>query len=395
MFWENIKLALSAMKSSKMRTALSLLGIVIGVGAVVAILNLGDSATANITESLNAGGTDIIQIWTNPNERTKEVFTSEFSNTIKNSVEGIDSVMPTMMYSASIRANQKNIGAQIMGTETQYFDAQQLSFKQGSSYTSMQNINFDEVAVLGSGIAQDLFNVENPIGQKINFILRSGMVKTYEVVGVLEEKEQSFTMSFNDSVYIPFNTFTTKLINNDVVSSYIVKTNKNYNTITVSDNINKFLDTSVGNDSYNSFSPAMITTMASQVTATLSLFLAAIAGISLLVGGIGIMNIMLVSVAERTKEIGIRKALGASPSVIRGQFIVEAVTLTLIGGFLGILFGSFISLAVTNIAGWTLSLSTNSFIVAVGFSMFVGIFFGWYPAMTASRLDPIEALNYE
>ena len=303
--------------------------------------------------------------------------------------------MPTMMYSASIRANQKNIGAQIMGTETKYFDAQQLSFKQGSAYTSMQNINYDEVAVLGSEIAQDLFNVENPIGQKINFILRSGMVKTYEIVGVLEEKEQSFTMSFNDSVYIPFNTFTTKLINNDVVSSYIVKTNKDYNTITVSDNINKFLDTSVGNDSYNSFSPAMITTMASQVTATLSLFLAAIAGISLLVGGIGIMNIMLVSVAERTKEIGIRKALGASPSVIRGQFIVEAVTLTLIGGFLGILFGSFISLAVTNIAGWTLSLSTNSFIVAVGFSMFVGIFFGWYPAMTASRLDPIEALNYE
>jgi len=395
MFWENIKLALSAMRSSKMRTALSLLGIVIGVGAVVAILNLGDSATANITESLNAGGTDIIQIWTNPNERTEEVFTSEFSNTIKNSVEGIDSVMPTMMYSASIRANQKNIGAQIMGTETKYFDAQQLSFKQGSAYTSMQNINYDEVAVLGSEIAQDLFNVENPIGQKINFILRSGMVKTYEIVGVLEEKEQSFTMSFNDSVYIPFNTFTTKLINNDVVSSYIVKTNKDYNTITVSDNINKFLDTSVGNDSYNSFSPAMITTMASQVTATLSLFLAAIAGISLLVGGIGIMNIMLVSVAERTKEIGIRKALGASPSVIRGQFIVEAVTLTLIGGFLGILFGSFISLAVTNIAGWTLSLSTNSFIVAVGFSMFVGIFFGWYPAMTASRLDPIEALNYE
>lgn len=395
MFWENIKLALSAMRSSKMRTALSLLGIVIGVGAVVAILNLGDSATANITESLNAGGTDIIQIWTNPNERTEEIFTSEFSNTIKNSVDGIESVMPTMMYSANIRANQKNVGAQIMGTETAYFEAQQLEFKQGSSYSIMQNINYDEVAVLGSEIAKDLFNIENPIGKKINFILRSGMVKTYQVVGVLEEKEQSFTMSFNDSVYIPFNTFTTKLFNNDVVSSYIVKTNKDYNTISVSDNINKFLDTSVGNDSYNSFSPAMITTMASQVTATLSLFLAAIAGISLLVGGIGIMNIMLVSVAERTKEIGIRKALGASPSIIRGQFIVEAVTLTLIGGFLGILFGSFISLAVTNIAGWTLSLSTSSFIVAVGFSMFVGIFFGWYPAMTASRLDPIEALNYE
>jgi putative ABC transport system permease protein len=196
-------------------------------------------------------------------------------------------------------------------------------------------------------------------------------------------------------VFIPFNTFTTKLVNNDVVSSYVVKTNKNFDTIKVSDKLNEFLDTSVGNDSYSSFSPAMITTMANEVTSTLSLFLAAIAGISLLVGGIGIMNIMLVSVAERTKEIGIRKALGASPSVIRGQFIVEAVTLTLIGGFLGILFGSLISYAVTNVAGWELALSYNSFIVAVGFSMFVGVFFGWYPAMTASRLDPIEALNYE
>ncbi|MGD1823192.1 MAG: ABC transporter permease [Pleomorphochaeta sp.] len=395
MFWENIKLALSAMISSKMRTALSLLGIVIGVGAVVAILNLGDSATENITKSINAGGTDIIQIWTQPNERTEDVFTSEFSQTIKQSVSGIDEVIPQMMSSALIRANQEGVNAQIMGTETSFFDAQQLVFEKGSSYTVQQNINNEEVVVLGNEIAKDLFNLENPIGKRVNFIMSSGIVKSYEVVGVLEDKEQSFTMSFNNSVYIPFNTFTTKLVHVKVVSSYIVKTNKNYNTIEVSDNVNKFLDTSVGNDSYQSFSPAMITTMASEVTATLSLFLAAIAGISLLVGGIGIMNIMLVSVAERTKEIGVRKALGASPSVIRGQFIVEAVTLTLIGGFLGILFGSFISYAVTNIAGWTLTLSYKSFIVAVGFSMFVGIFFGWYPAMTASRLDPIEALNYE
>jgi putative ABC transport system permease protein len=395
MFWENVKLALSAMKSSKMRTALSLLGIVIGVGAVVAILNLGDSASQNITKSLNAGGTDIITIWTQPDERTEDVFTSEFGNTLKMSVEGIDSVIPQMMSSGAIRSNKKSVGAQIMGTESLYFSAQNLSFDKGKAYTLEQNINNKEVVVIGYNIAQELFENENPIGKRVNFILQSSAVKSYEVVGVLAKKEQSYTMSFDNSVFIPFNTFTTKLVNNDVVSSYVVKTNKNYDTIEVSDNLNRFLDTSVGNDSYQSFSPAMITTMANEVTATLSLFLAAIAGISLLVGGIGIMNIMLVSVAERTKEIGIRKALGASPSVIRGQFIVEAVTLTLLGGFLGIIFGSFISLAVTNLAGWTLTLSYKSFIVAVGFSMFVGIFFGWYPAMTASKLDPIEALNYE
>jgi putative ABC transport system permease protein len=395
MFWENIKLALSAMRSSKMRTALSLLGIVIGVGAVVAILNLGDSASANITKSLNAGGTDIVTIWTQPNERTEDVFTSVFAQTIKNSVEGIDYVLPQMMSQAAIRANKKSTGAQIMGTESSYFDIQNLEFDKGSSYNLSQNIDAKEVVVLGSGVAKTLFDQENPVGKRVSFVLQSKAVKSYEVVGVLKDKEQSFSMSFNNSVFIPFNTFTTKLVNVDVVSTYVVKTNKDFDTIKVSDNINRFLDTSVGNDSYSSFSPAMIATMANEVTATLSLFLAAIAGISLLVGGIGIMNIMLVSVAERTKEIGVRKALGASPSVIRGQFIVEAVTLTLIGGFLGILFGSLISYAVTNLAGWSLTLSYKSFIVAVGFSMFVGIFFGWYPAMTASKLDPIEALNYE
>ena len=395
MFWENIKLALSAMKSSKMRTALSLLGIVIGVGAVVAILNLGDSASANITKSLDSGGSDVITIWTQANERTEDVFTSQFAQTIKNSVDGIEQVLPQMVTSASIRANKKSAGAQIMGTESSYFDIQKLEFDKGSAYTLQQNINSREVVVLGHGIASTLFENEEAIGKNVSFILQSGVVKSFEVIGVLQEKEQSFTMSFDNSVFIPFNTFSNKLENTDVVSSYVVKTNKSYDTIQVSDQINRFLDTSVGNDSYQSFSPAMITKMANEVTSTLSLFLAAIAGISLLVGGIGIMNIMLVSVAERTKEIGIRKALGASPSVIRGQFIVEAVTLTLIGGFLGIIFGSFISLAVTNLAGWTLSLSYKSFIVAVGFSMFVGIFFGWYPAMSASKLDPIEALNYE
>lgn len=395
MFWENIKLALSAMKGSKMRTALSLLGVVIGVGAVVAILNLGDSASGSITDSLNAGGTDIITVWTQPNERTRDVFDSEFSITIKDSVEGIERVIPQMMTSAAIRANQKSTGSQIMGTESSYFDAQKLEFEAGKSYSVDQNINSQEVVVIGSGIASTLFGGENPIGKRVNFVIGPGIIKSYEVVGVLKEKEQSFTMSFDNSVFIPFNTFTTKLINSNVVSSYVVQTNKDYDTVAISNEINRFLDTSVGNESYQSFSPAMISQMADEITATLSLFLAAIAGISLLVGGIGIMNIMLVSVAERTKEIGVRKALGASPSVIRGQFIVEAVTLTLLGGFLGIIFGSLISFAITNLAGWSLTLSYNSFIVAVGFSMFVGIFFGWYPAMTASKLDPIEALNYE
>ncbi|MDX9809686.1 MAG: FtsX-like permease family protein, partial [Sphaerochaetaceae bacterium] len=155
------------------------------------------------------------------------------------------------------------------------------------------------------------------------------------------------------------------------------------------------LNSLVGSDAYNLFSPASLAEMAEQITGTFSTFLSAIAAISLLVGGIGIMNIMLVSVAERTKEIGIRKAMGASPAVIMGQFITEAIVLTFTGGFIGILLGTALSWLVTDLADWSLHISYGSFLFAAGFSTLVGVFFGWYPAAKASRLDPIEALNYE
>ncbi|MFA6864808.1 MAG: ABC transporter permease [Sphaerochaetaceae bacterium] len=396
MFWENFKLALDAMRTSKLRTALSLLGIVIGVGAVVAILNLGSSVTENITGSLAQGGSDIISVYPTPNERTKGVFDIQFSDTLMNSTDGIQTISPVMSSRATLRTKENTATSSMLGCESTYFDTQNITFDTGRGFTAQQNIDSNQVVVLGSDIAKTLFPESSAVGKNVTFIMGDdGIMHTFEVIGVLDEKEQSYTMSYNNSVYIPLNTYSRRLINNKVVSTYIIKLKSGYDTEVVSDQINKFMDSIVGSDGYETFSPAMIAKMASQVTASLSLFLAAIAGISLLVGGIGIMNIMLVSVAERTKEIGIRKALGASPSVIRGQFIVEALTLTLVGGILGIIFGCILSYAVVNIAGWTLKLSYNSFIIAVGFSMIVGIFFGWYPAMMASRLDPIEALNYE
>ena len=155
------------------------------------------------------------------------------------------------------------------------------------------------------------------------------------------------------------------------------------------------MDNLVGSDNYTIFSASTLTSIANEITGTFTTFLAAIAGISLLVGGIGIMNIMLVSVAERTREIGIRKALGASPKVIRGQFITEAIALTMLGGLLGILLGTFISRAVTTLAGWSFKISIPAYALSVGFSMVIGVFFGWYPAKKAAKLDPIDALNYE
>jgi len=211
----------------------------------------------------------------------------------------------------------------------------------------------------------------------------------------MEPKDASFNLSFNNSAFIPYNTYSQRFVKPANVGSYVVRITDGADPLAVSDEIENYLNSLVGSDAYNLFSPASLAEMAEQITGTFSTFLSAIAAISLLVGGIGIMNIMLVSVAERTKEIGIRKAMGASPAVIMGQFITEAIVLTFTGGFIGILLGTALSWLVTDLADWSLHISYGSFLFAAGFSTLVGVFFGWYPAAKASRLDPIEALNYE
>ncbi|HPZ15747.1 MAG TPA: ABC transporter permease [Sphaerochaeta sp.] len=393
MLIENIKLAFNAMRGSKMRTALSLLGIVIGVASVVAILTIGDSASKSITESIAIGGLDMVSIYPSSGQRNTGIFDEAFGDMLRNDIEGIQAVLPQNSSTARVRNGKESINASVAGVLSTYASSLNLEFGEGEFFSSMDNINRRQVIVLGSAIAEELFPDQVVVGQYVS-LFRS-QAKSYLVVGVLESKDPSISLSYNNSVFIPYNTYSQRFIRTSGVGSYVVKIAEDYDTIEVSDAITEYLDNIVGTDGYSIFSPASLAEMAEQITGTFSSFLALIAAISLLVGGIGIMNIMLVSVAERTKEIGIRKALGASPNVIRGQFLVEALTLTLLGGILGIVLGSLLSYAVTNMLDWSLHLSYTSFILAMGFSMFVGIFFGWYPAMKASRLDPIEALNYE
>jgi putative ABC transport system permease protein len=393
MIFENIKLAFSAMRGSKLRTALSLLGIVIGVASVVAILTIGDSASKSITESIAVGGLDLVTVYPASEQRTTGTFTEDFSNTLMKNIEGIEIILPQNNSNAQVRNGQENISATVTGVPSSYGSVLKLEYDEGSFFTDLDNINRRQVVVLGKDIADELFPDGNALGQYVS-IFRN-QAKSYLVSGVLSAKDATFNLSYDGSVFIPYNTYQQRFRNTTSVGSYVMKVSEGFDTIAVSDKVTEFLDDLVSTDGYTLFSPATLAEMANEITGTFSAFLAAIAAISLLVGGIGIMNIMLVSVAERTKEIGIRKALGASPNVIRGQFISEAITLTLIGGVLGILLGSFLSLAVTNVMKWSLHLSYSSFILAMGFSMFVGVFFGWYPAMKASKLDPIEALNYE
>lgn len=393
MFFENIKLALSSMFANKMRTFLSLLGIVIGVGSVVAILNLGESASASISDSMQVGGIDMVNVMPIGSNRETAILDEEFSQNFVKNVEGISVVLPTVSSSATVRYGQEIMTSSITGVTSDYFEENNLELLDGRFFSAEDNITRRQVVVLGHDIAEDLFPTGGAVGNYIS-IFRN-QAKKYLVVGVLDEKDTTIGSSYNNVLFIPYNTYDQRFRSVSQVSSYIIKVSEGYNSIDVSKKVEDYLDTVVGSSNYTVYSPAQIVEMAGEVTTIFTSFLAAIAAISLVVGGIGIMNIMLVSVIERTREIGIRKALGATPKTIRGQFLVEAITLTLFGGIIGIIFGGFVSYVIVNAAGWALTFSWTAVVLALGFSTLVGVFFGWYPAMKASKLDPIAALSYE
>lgn len=392
MLIENTKLAFKSMFANKMRTVLSLLGIIIGVASVVAILTLGNSATSSITDSINSGGLDTISL-TITSSKYADTFNELFGDVLMKNVEGIEKVLPVNSSSSRIRYKKQIKSGTIYGVYSDYLPSMDADIEYGQLFTPEDNIAKRQVVVLGHSLAEDLFPDGNAVGNYVSIFRYQS--KKYLVVGVLEKKDSSLLGSFNSCFFIPYNTYSQRYTRVNYVGNYSIKVADGFDPIAVSDKIEDFLDNLVGSDAFSVFSSASLSEIAGDITDTLSTFLACIAGISLLVGGIGIMNIMLVSVAERTKEIGIRKALGASPRVIRGQFITEAIVLTLVGGILGILIGTGLSKLVTDIAGWTFKISVKSYVISMGFSMFIGIFFGWYPAKKASKLDPIIALNYE
>lgn len=395
MFFENLKLALRSMKGSRMRTVLSLLGIIIGVASVVTILNLGRSATGSITDSLSSSGYNIIYL--TPSRRGTNIgdtFDELFGETLKENVGGIKVVMPINSANNTKVRYQKEIEtAMIMGVQSDFAENLEYTAEQGEWFSAQDNIFKRQVVVLGANIAKELFPAGDAVGSYVTIFRTQG--KRYQVVAVMDSKDATMGISYDNSVFIPYNTYTQRFMHVNNVGSYIIKVDDNADPVSVGKNVTTYMDALVGDNNYMIISSASLAEMASSVAGTFSMFLAAIGGISLLVGGIGIMNIMLVSVAERTKEIGIRKALGASPRVIKGQFLTEAVTLTSIGGALGILFGIGISKVVANMAKWPFKLSVNACVLSVCFSMLVGVFFGLYPAAKAAKMDPVESLSYE
>jgi putative ABC transport system permease protein len=269
-----------------------------------------------------------------------------------------------------------------------------LSLQEGRFFSSLEREQRGSVVVLGAEAANTLFPTSSPIGRRIRLYLSP--MRSFRVVGVLSSHADALGLSFDSSVYVPFDTYTRRVEPVTRVPRYAVGAQKGVDVIEMSRRVEDFFFGLTGRrTAIRLVSPSAAAETFKAVTSTLNAFLTVIAAISLVVGGIGIMNIMFVSVTERTKEIGIRKALGASPAVIRGQFLTEAVTLTLFGGVLGILLGTAMSFAGTWLLGWSFAPSPFAYPLALVFSSAIGIFFGLYPAIRASRLDPVQALMFE
>ena len=396
MIFQSIKMALKSIRTNKLRSFLTMLGIIIGVFALVVLVSLVSGATSTITSSISDIGNDSISAYVYDWDSSQRLTLADVEK-LAADLPHVKAAAPAAQVSVSVKTRLKEQGVQVYGTTPSYAEIQGLKMKYGRFLMKPDCENHTNVVVLDRNTAIQFFGRENCVGEKISINGRS-----YKVIGVLDEGEQSNSMMSlllsgggMYSVYVPYTSLirlanTVKL---SVDSFYATATDGD--TKTAQTEIEDYLTEMYGSDDmFYVYSQSEISEAMDKVTGTLSLLLGGIAAISLLVGGIGIMNIMLVSVTERTKEIGIRKAIGAQPSVIMLQFLIEAMTLSIVGCLIGIIF-SWITLQVINIVGdVSFSLSIPVIIVSVLFSSGVGVLFGLYPAHKASKMKPIDALRF-
>ena len=411
-FSENFKIALRALRANKMRSILTMLGIVIGVATVVALLSIGKGATSSITSQIQSNGTNLLTISPGrqqsggPNfgqsQQASHLYYADYQLLERSLKKNVAAIVPSFQASSLVQSGNESFNINVTGVTRPYQDTNSLKIARGRFISEADNKSLALVAVLGSQTAEDLFGGLSPVGKTIS--IRG--VK-FEVVGVLAAKGSSGFGASDDAVLIPLETGYSKLFG----ASATYNDKKTVNNISVSVASPKAMDTvsaqiefllrrahklSPADElDFNVLSQADLLNTLSSVTQILTTFLGAIAGISLLVGGIGIMNIMLVSVTERTKEIGLRKAVGATKNQILTQFLIETLTLSVLGGLVGILLGVGIAL-VFSATGLIASVVTaDSIALAFTFALLIGVFFGIYPAMRAASLTPMVALRYE
>ncbi|MDI7274966.1 MAG: ABC transporter permease [Anaerolineae bacterium] len=410
---ENYRSALRSLRANKVRSALTMLGIIIGVGAVVAMLSIGEGAQAAITEQIQSMGTNLLFVspgaaWVGSIAQaagSAQSLTYEDALAIadKANCPSVALVAPEVSLFTQIVYRNQNVNSRVSGVTADYAAVRNLKVAEGEFITPGQVNGRSAVAVLGANTAEALFAGVNPLGQNI----RVNNV-TFRVIGVLAAKGGTGLGSQDDVVLVPLTTAQTRLTRRalrgglgvSMISVQVANARLMDQAIEEISDLLRRRHRVLFEDDFTVASQADMLSMANQITGVLTLFLGGVAAISLLVGGIGIMNIMLVSVTERTREIGIRKAVGARRRDILGQFLVEATTLSIIGGLLGIALGWAISRLIATLgaaSGTMLStrVSPDSVLLAVGFSIAVGLFFGVYPAARAAALRPIDALRYE
>jgi putative ABC transport system permease protein len=413
---ETVRVAIDGLLANKLRSALTMLGVIIGVAAVIALMSIGEGAQAQVTEQINSIGTNVIIVVPTNRGRVGGSGEGGFGWITEDDVDALSDptrvpdaalVVPQYSVNGQVIYGDTNFSLSVVGTTPDYLPFYELSMARGEFFNEGDVDSRDKVVVLGWQVAQDLFGDFDPVGQKIKLANASGTRRTsLKVIGVIEEQGGSMMQSADDSIFTPITTAQIKMANARNVFGDL--TVSRVNIMAASDSQVDAAYEQIGtvlrqehdlspadDDDFNIINQADVLEAATSVTDTLTVFLGAIAGISLLVGGIGIMNIMLVSVTERTREIGLRKAIGARRMDILLQFLMESVMLSLLGGSLGILLGIGLGKLV-NLTGLFQSVVTvDSILLSVGFSFITGLFFGIYPANQAAKLNPIEALRYE
>ena len=402
MFFTTVILAVREIRRHLLRSFLTILGIVIGVGAVVTMVTLGNGATAAVQEQISSLGANILQIRPGQGRgrggggRSAPEFTMADVEAIDEQIAGVSAVAPQSQASGLAVHNAANWQTTINGTTAQFFTAQQWPLTGGRIFTPAEEQAGKAVCIIGSTVQQNLFQGEDPIGE--NFRIRD---VSCEVIGTLATRGQSgFGGDQDDTVIMPIKTVQRRFSGNRDIRNIMVAVDDRYETASVQSSIESLLRerrniTGGKEEDFNIFDTAQISETLSGTTRILTAVMGAVAAVSLLVGGIGIMNIMLVSVTERTREIGIRLAIGAVAREVLLQFLVEAVVLACLGGVIGLILALIATIVVAPIIQVPFIFDPQINLVAFLFSALIGIVFGYFPARRAASLNPIDALRHE